>query len=155
MTLDNLYQFNDPLGDIFDGGLTGGGGGLSLSAWASAPSNSYDSDDYWDDDDEEDDSEDSSRWNCSGATAAQTQPPKQQPAAPTREDSSGSVACPLNSCVRKIRVRFSAQPEVRLFERVAMEHFGTCWYSCHELQRIIDDAKKEKENKNSSDSTAL
>lgn len=152
MTLDSLYTFNDPMGDFLhfddDGGHVPSSFGLS--AWT--PSGGYDSDDY--EDDEDDSATDNlfCRWRpCAskpqekqrGSTSAALP----SGAAPKRETSTSSSSTTCVRITRVTRVRFLEVPEIRNYEGVDKEHLGTLFYSCHELQKMIDEAKKEKEAK--------
>ena len=133
--IDNLYTFDDPLG--FQPALPTN---FPLSTWQSP--GGFDSDS-----DESDDEEDGD-WDFS--TSSNPPLPQEKPSstpgavAPQRESSSCSA---LPVCVRNTRVRFSEQPEVRCYEQVDREFYGILFYSCHELQKMIDEAKDEKEVK--------
>jgi hypothetical protein len=149
MTLDTLYTFNDPMGDFlhFDEDGDQGLSSFGLSAWT--PSSDYDSDDY--EDDEDDGSTDNlfCPWRpC--ASKPQEKPRSSTAAAPPSGEAAkrdGSSSCSATTCVRIPRVRFLGVPEIRLYEGVDKEQLGALFYSCHELQKMIDEAKKEKEAK--------
>jgi hypothetical protein len=149
MTLDNLYNFNDPMGDLLRFGDDGvhGPSSFGLSAWT--PSSGYGSDDY--EDDEDGCATDSlfGQWlPCASKTKEITR--NTTAAAPLIADVAKretSTPCTTTTCVRIARVRFLESPEIRLFEGVDKEHLGALFYSCHELQKMIDEARKEKDAK--------
>jgi hypothetical protein len=149
MTLDNLYTFNDPMGDFLHFDDEGGHRPSSFGPSAWTPSNGYDSDDY--EDDEDDSSTDNMfcPWRpC--ASKPQEKPRSSTVAAPPSGEAAkreSSSSCSATTCVRTTRVRFLEAPEIRLFEGVDKEQLGALFYSCHELQKMIDEAKKEKEAK--------
>ena len=66
------------------------------------------------------------------------------PAPATRENSSSSNTTCVHMA-RVTRVRFLEVPEIHLFEGVDKEQLCTLFYSCHELQKMIDEAKKERD----------
>ena len=131
--IDALYTFEDPLG--FQSTLP-----PSFNLPSCQSRDSFDSDTDDSDDDDGD-------WHF---TAVPMKPlpqskPTSVPGATTetqRESSTSSSSFPV--CVRNTRVRFIEQPEIRCYEQADREDFGILFYSCHELQKMIDEAKKEK-----------
>lgn len=134
-SIANLYNFDDPLGSSQ----------FCLSSWQGPCLDVSDSDDS--DDEDDDDGE----WHFSAASSKKKPLPQEKPTAeaPQRESSSSSCSN-LPVCVRStgLKVRFSEHPQVRCYEQVDRELFGLVYYSCHELQVIMDEAKREdKETK--------
>jgi hypothetical protein len=153
MTLDNLYTFDDPMGDFlhFDGDGGHEPASFGISAWTPS-SSGYESDDF-----DEDDEDDSARDNLCYRWRSSPSKPQEKPrgstaaALPTCSGDStqmdASTSCPIAKCLRITRVRFLEVPEIRLYEGVDKEQLGALFYSCHELQKMIDEAKKENEAK--------
>ena len=126
---DSLYNFDDPLG--FQSAMPPS---FSLSSWQTSDCCFDDSDS-----EESDNEDDEGDWLSGSATQAPLPQEKPTAQAPQRESSSSSIP----ACVRNTRVRFSEHPQVRRYEQVDRELFSSLFYSCHELQKMIDDAKKD------------
>jgi hypothetical protein len=153
--LDNLY---DPVLAQFEAFSIDTG--FSLSSWGDSTGNSNtnndnskSSDNNTEDETVSSEEDEDALWACRRSQPAQdenqdeTTSNGQAAAAASPHSPTGRAALP--SCRINSRVRFSArEPEIRCYEQVDRQYFGILFYSCHELQIIMDEARKEA---NSSD----
>jgi len=106
------------------------GATFSLSAWSttSAPCHAF----------EQQDEQDNQCHATSSIPSSRRRPPYES------SDSSSSVVSSDEYATR--RVRFSpAISEVRIYERPTAEDWSSLYYSCHELQKIVDEYRQEEE----------
>ena len=156
------YQFEDPLGGFasFSPPLATTSttnvktsNAIGLSAWHCRGND--DDDDDSDDDGSEDeyDSEDDCENDDDGQrdhrrgwhnnTSENTSLGKHSvPSSPITSSSTQATVVVL----RATRVRFEETPQICCFERIDRDLFSRLFYSCHELQKIMDEANQEKKN---------
>lgn len=151
--LDNLYTTEDPILAQFQPFCVNNNNtGFHLSSWgdssAPAPSKASTEDQTTEDETDsaadEDDLDDEEGDKSSNAAAAQgISPPTFRPVITTATTRSSSS-----------RVRFSNQdPEVRCYPQADREDYGILFYSCHELQIMMDDARREEQKQTAATSS--
>lgn len=116
--------------DFLDLSAFAAGATFSLSAWSttSAPCHAF----------EPQDEQDNQCHATSSIPSSWRRPPYES------SDSSSSVVS-SDECATR-RVRFSAAiSEVRIYERPTAEDWSSLYYSCHELQKIVDEYRQEEE----------
>lgn len=160
------YQFEDPLGGFASfpppvatspTSSNTTNNAFGLSAWHCRGNDDSDDDD---DDDSEDeyDSEDGGEndeddqqdhrcgWRSNTTSDDDVKPSFGKHSLPSSPLTSSSSKATTVVVLRVTRVRFQETPQICCYERIDRDLFSRLFYSCHELQKIMDEANQEKKN---------